>query len=201
MVPCTFSSINKDSVLPLVPYISARMPHFKTHNPTTNNKQGEEKMSQESTTAPNRIAIHRIYTKNHQFMVQLTPDTITQPWLPQMELQANPRYIQLDSGNYEVTLALQIKAQQNEQGLFEAFIEQAGLFTLEGIAENQRDTVLYGACPNLLFPYATATLNLLLSQAALPPVYLAPLDFVALHAQHQKQQASAAQMPVVKTVN
>ena len=158
-------------------------------------------MSQEPTTAPNRIAIHRIYTKNHQFMVQLTPDAIPQPWLPQMELQANPRYIQLNSGNYEVTLALQIKAQQNEQGLFEIYIEQAGLFTLEGIAENQRDTVLYGACPNLLFPYATATLNLLLSQAALPPVYLAPLDFVALHAQHQKQQASAAQMPVVKTVN
>ena len=147
-----------------------------------------------------RVAIHRIYTKNHQMMVQLTPDKLPQPWEPQMELQANPRYTLLPSGQYEITLALQIKAHQNAQPLFETYIEQAGLFTLEGIAEDKRETILYGACPNLLFPYATVTLNLLLSQAAFSPVYLAPLDFVALHAQH-KNQASAEQNAVDAKVN
>lgn len=158
-------------------------------------------MSKEPTSSTNRITIHRIYTKNHQFKVHLTSDVMPQPWMPQIELQANPTYTLLNSGNYEVTLTLQIKAHQNEQVLFEAFIEQAGLFTLKGIAEDQRDSVLYGACPNLLFPYATATLNLILSQAALPPVYLTPLDFIALHAQHQKQQTSVEQAAVVGTIN
>lgn len=150
-----------------------------------------------ATPPTQRIAIHRIYTKNHQLMVQLTPDKLPQPWTPQMELQANPRYVLVDSGNYEVTLALQIKAHQNNQPLFEVYIEQAGLFTLEGIEEEQREKILYGACPNLLFPYATASLNLFLSQAAYSPVYLSPLDFVALHAQHKKEKATGEQTTVV----
>lgn len=144
-------------------------------------------------TNPNQtgtqIAIHRIYGKNQQFEVKGLPTQLKgTEWNPKINLQANPRFTTLESGQYEVVLALQITMEQSEDISFKVYLEQAGLFTLKNIAADQLETVLYGVCPNMLFTYAGVTLNQLLSNAGFPPVYLAPLDFIALYRQHQKDQ-------------
>lgn len=158
-------------------------------------------MKQETTTqkpTPNpttsQIIIHRIYGKNQQFEVKGLPTQLKgAEWNPKIGLQANPHFTTLASDQHEVVLAMQITLEQSDAISFKVYLEQAGLFTLQNIPADQRETVLYGVCPNMLFTYAGVTLNQLLSNPGFPPVYLAPLDFIALYRQHHQQNQQEKQ--------
>ena len=89
-------------------------------------------------------------------------------------------------------LTLQLSAQQAGKAIFQIQIDQAGLFSLQNVSEDQQEVVLYGVCANALFPYVNVILNQTLSQAGLPPLYLNPLDFVKLYHEHKKQEQEEA---------
>jgi len=144
----------------------------------------------------NRIQIHRIYTKNLRFELSDSGSerqdiTQNEEWTPQIQLQINPRSKLLKSGRHEVVLAMQTTLSHLSEPLVQIYLEQAGLFTLSPqTPPKQLDSILYGACANIVFPYISASVNMLLAQAAFPPIYLAPLDFVALYQQYLAQQRS-----------
>ena len=146
------------------------------------------------------VQIHSIYSKNHRFETTITPATLTQ-WQPTVNLQVNPRFERLQDGRYEVVLAAQITGEEKGQRLFQLYLEQAGLFTLENIAAEQCEAILYGDCANRLFPYIEVLANQMLTQAALPQIYLQKLDFVSLYREHQRRQAAAAQQSESFTVS
>lgn len=150
------------------------------------------------STPVSQVAIQGIYTKNHQFSVHILRTNITPPsaWSPIVDIQANPRFTDLGAGQYEVIVSLRVTLKKNDQLIAEIQLEQAGLFTLKEIPETQRHQVLYGICPNSLFPYASVWVNQTLAQAGFPPVFLAPLDFIALYRQYQQQQAVQEQKPI-----
>lgn len=138
-----------------------------------------------------RITVHRIYTKNHQCAIQGLSAHLEGAWKPVINLKANPNFTKLDSQQYEVVLSLQITGEQSKELGFQIYIEQAGLFTLDNVSTEQIPTVLHGVCSNLLFPYAGVILNHWLADAGFPPVYLAPMDFVALYKKHQEEKQAA----------
>lgn len=142
---------------------------------------------------PTTVGVKHIYLKSQQFVVAGQPEDLSKDWRPELSLQANPRYIEQSNNQYEVIVTLNLSAQQNGKMLFQWQVDQAGLFILENMAVEQREMVLYGVCPNALFPYIGVGLNQLLSQAGLPPLYLNPLDFVQLYRQHQTEQMNKAQ--------
>ncbi|MBA2649288.1 MAG: protein-export chaperone SecB [Legionella sp.] len=146
----------------------------------------QESKSTVSNEEP-RLTVHKIYNKGLQFVVHGLSDELTKNWNPQISLQANPRIQLLESGQYEVILAIHLSGQQLGKAIFQIQVEQAGLFSLQQVAEEQKDIAIYGACANALFPYAAVMVNQLLSQAGLPHLYLNPMDFIALYKQHQKQ--------------
>lgn len=142
-----------------------------------------------------QLAIEGIYTQNHQLIVHRSPREAVDlsSWAPKIDFQANPRFTDLGSDQYEVILRLHLSAHQNEQAVFEIDLEQVGILTLQAVPQEQRASVLYGVCPNYLFPYAGVLINQMLAQAAFPPVYLAPLDFIALYQQYQQQERGKAE--------
>src|SRR4051812_16541614 len=101
-----------------------------------------------------RVIVHRIYTKGQQFIVNGLPDELSKNWAPQLNMQANPRIALLESHQYEVVLTLNLSAQQSGKAIFQIQLDQAGLFTLQNVSAGHQETALYGACPNVLFPYA-----------------------------------------------
>lgn len=135
-----------------------------------------------------RIAVHKIYSKGQQFVVNGVPDELSKHWNPQINVQANPRITLLESGQYEVVLTLNVSAQQLGKSIFQIQLDQAGLFSLQNVPAEQKEIVLYGACSNALFPYVAVMINQALSQAGLPQLYLNPLDFIALYQEHKKQE-------------
>src|ERR1700738_1670177 len=124
--------------------------------------------NQHDTTSKNvtaKITVNNIYTKIFGISVQGLPEHFSaSSWNPKIEIKIGPRYIHLEGNRYEVILAVQLNGQQNNNPVFESHIEQAGVFILEDVIEESRESILYGNCPNYLFPYINVNLNFLLSQ-------------------------------------
>lgn len=136
-----------------------------------------------------KITVSKIYTKIFGITVQGLPEHFAAAnWNPKIDIKTGPRYIHLDGNRFEVILTVQLNGQQNDNPVFESHIEQAGVFVLEDVLEESKEGILYGNCTNYLFPYINVNLNFLLTQSGLPPVYLAPLNFVNLYKEHQMQQ-------------
>lgn len=71
---------------------------------------------------------------------------------------------------------------------FLAEVQQAGIFMMSGIPEEEMGPMLGIYCPNILFPYAREVVSDLVTRGSFPQLVLAPVNFEALYAQ-QAQQA------------
>lgn len=78
--------------------------------------------------------------------------------------------------------------------LWQIKLQQAGLYTLQGLDEEQRKQVLNGFCMNQLYPYACANINHLVVQGGFPAINLLPMDFARLY-----QEQSAKEREQAKT--
>jgi preprotein translocase subunit SecB len=158
----------------------------------------------ETQTAPLTLNIQ--YTKDLSFEVPNAPAIYTvlrQPPTVNINLDVQVRRIQDDQNIYEVTLATRAEATipqpaANGSGespaeggqtmtVFIAELAYSGIFTLEGIPENQVEPVLLVECPRLLFPFARNILADVTRDGGFPPVMLGPVDFVGLW-QSRRQQ-------------
>jgi len=72
-------------------------------------------------------------------------------------------------------------------------VEQAGLFAVSGLEDQQLAQVLNTACPNILFPYAREAIDNTLTKATFPPLLLPPINFDALFATAVQQAQQKAQ--------
>ncbi|MCB8879094.1 protein-export chaperone SecB [Acidisoma cellulosilytica] len=102
---------------------------------------------------------------------------------------------------FEVTLVARVEATKpadmpsngNDGGpiVFLAELSYAGIFTLNGIPDNQVEPVLMVEGPRLLFPFARNILADVTRDGGFPPVLLGPIDFLSLW-QHRRSQAANA---------
>jgi preprotein translocase subunit SecB len=76
--------------------------------------------------------------------------------------------------------------------VFIADLSYAGIFTLNGVPENQQEPILLVECPRLLFPFARNILADITRDGGFPPVMLAPVDFVSLWQSRRAQLTTPA---------
>jgi len=142
-----------------------------------------------------QFEIQKIYIKDISLEVPHTPQVYVQKWEPEMNVQINTgaRPIENEPGLYETVLSITVTAKNQGENAFLVEIEQAGVFYINGFSEQDMGPMLGSFCPNILFPYAREAISDLVSHGGFPQVLLAPVNFDALYAEHQKQQASATE--------
>jgi preprotein translocase subunit SecB len=69
-------------------------------------------------------------------------------------------------------------------------VQQAGLFKLKGLPDEQRSRMLATFCPNILFPYIRETVDTLMNKGGLPPLLLAPVNFDSLYDEALKRRSA-----------
>ncbi|MFS1436842.1 protein-export chaperone SecB [Shewanella sp. 10N.286.48.A6] len=138
--------------------------------------------------------IQRVYTKDVSFETPNSPEVFQKEWNPEVKLDLDTRSNKLSDDVYEVILSLTVTAQNGEQTAFLCEVQQAGIFSITGLTEQQLAHSLGAYCPNVLFPYARETVGNLVSRGTFPQLNLAPVNFDALFAQYvqQRQQEAAA---------
>ena len=92
-------------------------------------------------------------------------------------------------------MSLTVTAKLGEETAFLAEVQQAGIFSISGLEENQMAHSVGSYCPNILFPYAREAIASLVSRGTFPQLNLAPVNFDALFSQYvqsRQEEASGA---------
>jgi preprotein translocase subunit SecB len=73
-------------------------------------------------------------------------------------------------------------------------IQQAGIFSIKGLPEEQKNAMLGAYCPNTLFPYARESVSDLVIKGGFPQFLLKPVSFDAIYQQKlaETQKAGGA---------
>ncbi len=103
---------------------------------------------------------------------------------PQINLQVNVNAKQLAEADFEVDLTLEGNAKVGEQDVLFAFeLTYSGVFRVQNIPQEQLHPVVMIECPRLLFPFARQIVADAVRNGGFPPLYIDPIDFVALYRQ------------------
>jgi len=142
------------------------------------------------TNNPQEFAIQRLFVKDISFEAPNSPQTFTEEWKPEVELNLDTSHQELDKELYDVTLKVTVTTKLKDKTVFVAEVKQAGVFMLKAFETAQKDELLGSFCPNVLFPYAREVISDIINRGGFPPLYLAPVNFDAIY-QQRKQQAAA----------
>lgn len=150
--------------------------------------------TQQPDAPQQQLAIRRIYLRDLSFESPRAPEIFNEQYKPKMQLDINIGNTRLpQDDHYEVRLKLTIKSNsESDQVNFVVELEQAGIFFISGLEQNQMAQILNIYCPNVLFPYARETIDSLAMKGSFPPVVLNQINFEAMFAQAMQQQAAQA---------
>lgn len=138
-----------------------------------------------------QLAIQKIYVKDISFEAPNSPRVFTSELNPSADVNFANKTTALDADNHEVVLTVTVKVQQDDRTIYLVEVQQAGIFTIRGFAEEHLPAILATACPNTLFPFAREAICDLVIKGGFPQLLLAPVNFEILYAQElQRRQAA-----------
>ncbi len=146
----------------------------------------EKKPSEEA-----QFMIQRIFMKDLSFETPNSPAIFQEKWEPELNLDLNVNHKKLEDNIYEVVLDITATVSNQKKTAFLAEVKQAGIFTIQGPAEDQLDHLLGSFCPNILFPYAREAITSQVIRGSFPQLVLAPINFDALYMQQKEQKQKA----------
>lgn len=115
---------------------------------------------------------------------------------PEISIQVNVGANQLSETDFEVTLALEGKAQIGQDVLFAFELTYGGIFRVRNIPKDQLHPVVMIECPRLLFPFARQIVADAVRNGGFPPLFIDPIDFTALYRQKLGEMQAAQQQTV-----
>jgi len=113
--------------------------------------------------------------------------------VPRAQLNLDVRARTIQPMQYEVSLVLGINAQREQETVYIAEIEYAGLFDVTGVPEEHVMPLLMIEAPRILFPFAREILAKSTRDGGYPPVLLNPIDFVAVYREQMARRAAEQQ--------
>ena len=137
--------------------------------------------------------IQRVYLKDVSLEQPNAPQILLAPGEPEMQIQLDIQFGQLQDGIFEVTVIGSVTTRVEDKVLFLVEAQQSGIFELRNIPQEQIEPMLAIACPTILYPYLRSNIADLIGRAGFQPVHLAEVNFHALYEQ-RLEQAQAGQV-------
>ncbi len=155
--------------------------------------QPNETAAQPAPAQGPQFSIQRIYTKDISFETPNSPAMFQKEWKPEVQLDLDTKSNPLGENLYEVTLSVTVTAKIGEETAFLCEVQQAGIFVIGDMPEQNKAQMIGAFCPNTLFPYARETISNLVNRGTFPPLNLAPVDFNSIFAAYMQKRAQQAQ--------
>ncbi|ABC28221.1 protein-export chaperone SecB [Hahella sp. KA22] len=151
----------------------------------------------ENAEAPKQpvFALQRIYLKDLSFESPNSPAVFQSEWKPQVNMDLNTENKKVSDNQWEVVLTLTITAKLADKTAFVIEVQQAGVFMIDGLSPQQLAQTLGAFCPNILFPYARETIDMLAVKGSFPALMLQPVNFDAIYAEAVKRQQAQQAAP------
>lgn len=103
-----------------------------------------------------------------------------------MNINIRVSHIEMENHEYEVAVRLTVHAtgaDNNSYCLIE--VEQAGIFVIKDVSENDLEQYLKVHCPRALYPFARQMVWSIISSGGFPALLLQDFDFDAMHQLNQ----------------
>lgn len=151
--------------------------------------QGQQTI--DPTAGQMQFAVEGIYIRDISYEAPNTPEGIRADWQPEVKFELNTQARRLENDRFEVVLKITVTVKHDKKVAFLLEVQQAGIFLLKGFNDAQRGQMLGSFCPNMLYPYARELVSNMASRGGYPPLYLAPVNFDALYADHLARMQEA----------
>lgn len=142
-----------------------------------------------------QVAVQRVYLKDLSFESPQSPDIFRSEWKPEVKMDLGTRHREMGEDHHEVVLQVTVTVRQDDQVVFLAEVQQAGIFLLAGLDPESLRRVLGTFCPELLFPYVRELIDSVVVRGSFPPLMLAPVNFEALFMQSLEQEKAGTAQP------
>jgi preprotein translocase subunit SecB len=117
---------------------------------------------------------------------------------PQIDAKMNVNIdyetVELEQDLYRTIIKISAHAKIKDESIMILEAEQAGIFTIKNIPQDQMELVLNIECPNIVFPYVRETVSNLSTKAGFPPIILSAINFA-----HIYQQKKSTQSPIINS--
>jgi len=133
------------------------------------------------------FAIEKIYVKDLSLEIPNAPTIFLERETPEINMQLGGKNQTIDEGLYEVLLTVTVTAKIKEKIMFLIEAQQAGIFRIQNLSDEEIDPVLGIGCPNILFPYLREVISDVVTRAGFPPVILSPVNFEGIYQQKKTE--------------
>lgn len=143
---------------------------------------------------PPQLNVLAQYTKDLSFENPNAPASLApQQQQPAINIQINVAANKLAETEFEVTLAIEGKAENGGSVMFSFELSYAGVFRIANVPDENLHPLIMIECPRLLFPFAREIIATAVRDGGFPPLMLDPVDFVGLYRQNMERQGEQAQ--------
>ena len=129
------------------------------------------------------FAIEKIYVRDLSLEIPNAPNIFLERDTPEINMQLGSKNQAIDEGLYEVLLTVTVTAKINDKIMFLVEVQQAGIFRIRNVSDEEIGPVLGIGCPNILFPYLREVVSDVVTRAGFPAVILSPVTFEAIYQQ------------------
>lgn len=137
--------------------------------------------------------IEKIYVKDLSVEVPNAPSIFLEREAPEMAVELTTQNNAISAEIFESIVKVTVSAKLGDKTVFLIECEQAGLFRIAGLPQDQLAMALGIGCPNIIFPYARETISDVVLRAGFPPLQLAPFNFEGEFLRQQQLAAEQAQ--------
>ena len=136
-----------------------------------------------------------MYLKEASLEQPNSPQILLEQEAPGVEIQLGLGAENVADGMYEVLVTATVTTSIKERTVFLVEAQQAGIFEIRNLPEENMDGVLNVACPQIIYPYLRASIADLVTRAGFPAVHLAEINFQAMYEQQLAQQQGEQAQP------
>jgi preprotein translocase subunit SecB len=138
-----------------------------------------------------RLIVNTQYVKDFSFENPNSPKSLLPSnERPGIDIHIDMKAQRLQEEVFELALTITAKASRKEEVVFMVDLTYAGVFTIQGVKEEELSSVLMVDAPTILFPFARRIVADVTRDGGFPPLMLEPIDFQGLYIQ-QRERAQA----------
>jgi preprotein translocase subunit SecB len=142
------------------------------------------------TQQPAQFQLQKLYVKDVSFEVPNSPQVFQEEGQVEIKMNLAQRVENLAEGVHEVVLTVTVTASHGEKTAYLAEVQQAGIFSINGLNEQATHAAVNTLCPHTLFPYARRSITDLVADGGFPPLVLQPINFDQVYAQRMQEAQS-----------
>ena len=109
-------------------------------------------MSESTESQQPTFLIEKIYVKDLSLEIPHAPQIFLEREAPEINMQLGGKNQNLGDGLHEVLLTVTVTAKIKDKMMFLVEVQQAGVFRIGNISEEEMGPVLGIGCPTIIFP-------------------------------------------------